>query len=76
MKCSTCFFCEKTEEFFFCKCHYLEVFNPEFAGCNEGRISLKVIIGNIKEEITHCSKGYPVAKTHCPSKISALASKV
>jgi hypothetical protein len=76
MKCSVCFFCEKEQEFHFCKCHKLEVFDPDNAGCNDGRRSLTLIIGNIKERIIHQMGDYPASNTHHPSKIATLASQV
>jgi hypothetical protein len=76
MKCSVCFFCEEKQEFHFCKCHRLEVFNPESAGCNDGRRSLTIVVDNIKERIIEQTEQSRISYTHHPSRLSALASWV
>ena len=76
IRCSVCFFCEKDHEFYFCKCHNLEVFDPDNAGCNDGRRSLTFIVENIKEKIIHQTDDFPASDTHQPSKIVTLASRV
>jgi len=35
MKCSECNLCRKSGKFFTCSFHQVEVFRPNFAGCDE-----------------------------------------
>jgi len=76
MKCTVCFFCERGNEFYFCKCHNLEVFNPNCAGCNDGKRSLTLMIGNMRDKIIRQSDTFPAADIHRVSRISALVSLI
>ena len=59
MKCSDCIFCEKIREFHRCELKdddYVEIFNPDNAGCNDGIeadiLTIRKNINKVKGELS------------------------
>jgi len=50
-----CAFLIEADEYFFCVRHKLEIFNPENAGCGQGRLPALTLIKGGKGESVFCS---------------------